>query len=165
MAENAEWGNVHWSERHYTAKLGDIVNRQRPDEVKQLMESSKPPIHKPGLNSIKPVQAGGPAYPIFYNPNNKEPGRSHANIPKDKEGRRGRVVHIHSLHKATGVDYSECAMEYDMVNGQYSYALERIRDKQVYKLSNITGKSKDECKKMFDKYLGNYNKALQKLRE
>ena len=161
--EAAEWKGVHFSERQYTAKLGDIVNRQRPKEISRLMESSKPPLHKPGFRSIQPVEAGGPAYPIFYDP--KEGiNRPQANLPRDIDGRKARVTHVASLQKATGINHSECALEYDYANGQYSIALERLRNKQVQQLEQLTGKTKEECKKIFDQCLGNYDKALRKLR-
>ena len=83
--ENAEWKGVHWSERHYTAKLGDIVQRQRPDEISRLMESSKPAVHREGLRSIQPVAAGGPAYPIFFDPK-QGVNRPQASLPKDVGG-------------------------------------------------------------------------------
>ena len=162
-AENAEWKGVHWSERHYTAKLGDIVNRQRPEEISRLMESSKPAIHRDGMRSIQPVQAGGPAYPIFYDPKTGN-GLNRPQLPKDADGRRARVTHISSLQKATGLNHSECAMEYDGSGGQYSIALERLRNKQVDILMKATNKTKDECKKVFDQCLGNFEKALRKLK-
>jgi len=163
--ENAEWKGVHWSERHYTAKLGDIVNRQRPEEVSRMMESSKPPVHRPGMRSIQPVEAGGPAYPIFYDPKSGDGlNRPQANIPRDIDGRKARVTHIASLYKVTGISHSECALEYDQAQGQYTIALERLRNKQVDKLVSLTKKTKDECKKVFDQCLGNFDKALRKLK-
>lgn len=160
--ENAEWKGVHWSERHYTAKLGDIVQRQRPEEISRLMESSKPAVHREGLRSIQPVAAGGPAYPIFFDPK-EGVNRPHSTLPKDIDGRRSRVTHIASLQKGTGLDHSECAMEYDHAHGQYSIALERLRGKQVMKLVAITKKPKEKCKQVFDQKLGNFNKALTAL--
>lgn len=164
-AENAEWKGTHWSDRQYTAKLGDIVNRQRPEEISRLMESSKPAIHKDGLRSIQPVEAGGPAYPIFFDPKTGDGlNRPQANLPKDSDGRKSRVTHIASLQKATGLNHSECALEYDYSRGQYSIALERLRNKQVELLVKMTSKNKDECKKIFDQCLGNFDKALRKLK-
>merc|ERR1711933_193999 len=160
--EAAEWKGVHFSERQYTAKLGDIVNRQRPKEVTRLMESSKPPLHRKGFRSIQPVEAGGPAYPIFYDPK-EGVRRPQANLPKDIDGRKARVTHVASLQKATGLDHSVCALEYDTSAGQYSIALERLRNKQVMQLEKVTNKSRAECKKIFDQCLGNYEKALRKL--
>ena len=161
--EAAEWKGVHWSERNYTAKLGDIVNRQRPEEISRLMESSKPAIHKDGQRSIHPVEAGGRAYPVFYDPKTGD-GLHRPSLPQDADGRKARVTHIHSLQKATGLNHSECAMEYDHAGGQYSIALERLRNRQVDILVKMTSKNKDECKKIFDQCLGNFDKALRKLK-
>jgi len=160
--ENAEWKGVHWSERHYTAKLGDIVSRQRPEEISRLMESSKPPVHREGMRSIQPVTAGGPAYPIFFDPK-QGIHRPQASLPKDIDGRKSRVTHIASLQKVTGLNHSECALEYDCAHGQYSMALERLRDKQVDKLVQLTQKPKEKCKQVFDQKLGNFNKAFTAL--
>eukprot|EP01083_Nonionella_stella_P074259 201362_1 len=162
--ENIEWKGVHWSERHYTAKLGDIVNRQRPKEITRLMESSKPAIHRDGMRSIKPVEAGGPAYPIFYDAKTGDGlQRPQANLPKDIDGRKSRVTHIISLQKATKLGHSECALEYDYAKGQYSIALERLRNRQVDRLVQTTHKPKEQCKKVFDQCLGDVEKALRKL--
>ncbi|ETO36182.1 hypothetical protein RFI_00880 [Reticulomyxa filosa] len=67
IAENIEWKGVHWSERHYPAKQGEMVIRARPPEVKRLLEQSKPPP-KPHLRQMYEVRPGGKAYPYFYDP-------------------------------------------------------------------------------------------------
>merc|ERR1712129_356895 len=143
---------------------GDIVQRQRPDEVSRMMESAKPAIHRDGQRSIEAVRAGGPAYPIFYDPKEGvQKQRPHATRPKDVDGRKARVTHIASLQKLTGLNMSECAMEYDAAQGMYSVCLERLRGRQVFQLHSLTSKSKEECKRCFDQCLGDFNKALRKL--
>ena len=162
--ENAEWGNTHWSERHFPASQNEIVLQNRASEVQTLIQDSvdSVPIHKDGRNSIQPVQPGGPAYPIFYD-SSKGIDRPQANIPKDPQARKNRVMHIQSLHKTTGMSYGDCSMAYDYAQGQYTVALEQLRGRQISQLEKETGRSRDECKTVFDQCLGDYDRALRKL--
>merc|ERR1712136_401560 len=61
--EHAEHG--HWMDRRYGATQGHIVNETRPAEVKRILEQQKPFERTQRRLAVKPVTAGGKAFPIF----------------------------------------------------------------------------------------------------
>jgi len=140
---------------------GELVNTLRPKSVQDAMRAykSKLPARRTVINSG--VQAGGKAYPYFIDVT-KGRSNNHNTRSKDVGDRKNRVMHIYTLKKQTGLDYTTLAAIYDDA-GSYSATLDVIRKQQIKRLVKETGKTKKECEDVFDYCIGDYKKALRKL--
>jgi len=140
---------------------GELVNNLRPKSVQDAIHSykNKLPARRTVINTG--VQAGGKAYPYFIDIT-KGRNKDHLTRATDVNDRKQRVMHIYTLKKQTGLDYSVIAAIYDNT-GSYAGTLEVVRKQQVKKLMKESGKQQKECEDVFDYCLGDYRKALRKL--